>query len=273
MIKNLIGSVREIIEYKELLTNLTTKELKLKYRNSILGFFWSFLNPIMLMLVYTFAFTFIMPQNQPHYTVTLLAALLPWNFFSAAVQGSTSSIVSNSNLIKKVYFPREIIPLSIILSNFVNFVITLSILFIAMAINHIQISWVILLYPLVLILLLLLAIGLSYFLSALNVLYRDISHFVEILFMLWMYLTPVIYPLKLLTDKLAKLPPNKGHLIEMAFLMNPMTLVVESGRDLLLEHKLPSIWYFVGLIVIDFLLIVIGNKVFRKIERVFAEEI
>lgn len=266
-IKNLISSTREIFEYKELLINLTSKELKLKYRNSALGFFWSFLNPILLMLVYTFAFTYIIPINEPHYTVTLLAALLPWNFFTAAVQGSTGSIVSNSNLIKKVYFPREIIPLSLILSNFVNFIITLTILFAAIAISHIKIGWVALLYPLVLILLLLFSIGLSYILSALNVLYRDISHFVEILFMLWMYLTPVIYTY----DRVKAM--HVSHYIKLGFLLNPMTLVIESGRDLLLKNTLPSIWYLVGLVIIDFVLIVFGNKVFRKIERVFAEEI
>ena len=152
-VKNLIDSIHEIYMSKELLINLTTKELKLKYRNSVLGFFWSLLNPIMMMAVYTFAFTFIMPQKQAHFTVFLLAALLPWNFFSAAVQGSTTSIVSNANLIKKVYFPREIIPLSIIFSNFVSFIITLSILFIAMAIYHITIGWVVIVYPLILILL------------------------------------------------------------------------------------------------------------------------
>lgn len=153
-IKNLIDSIHEIYISKELLINLTTKELKLKYRNSVLGFLWSLLNPIMMMLVYVFAFTYIMPQKVPNYTVILLAALLPWNFFSAAVQGSTGSIVSNANLIKKVYFPREIIPLSIIFSNFVSFIITLTILFAAMFIYHIKIGWVILLYPLILILLL-----------------------------------------------------------------------------------------------------------------------
>ncbi|WP_026884433.1 ABC transporter permease [Clostridium akagii] len=271
-IKNLIDSIHEIYMSKELLINLTTKELKLKYRNSVLGFFWSLLNPIMMMAVYTFAFTYIMPNTTPNYTVALLAALLPWNFFSAAVQGSTTSIVSNANLIKKVYFPREIIPLSIIFSNFVSFIITLSILFAAMAIDHIKIGWVILLYPVVLVLLLGLSIGLSYFLSALNVLYRDISHFVEIFFMLWMYLTPVIYTYATVANRMAAFG-KKGQLMQIAFLMNPMTLVVESGRDLLLYHTMPPLWYLIALLVIDVLLIVIGNKVFRKIEEKFAEEI
>ncbi len=271
-IKNLIDSIHEIYISKELLINLTTKELKLKYRNSVLGFLWSLLNPIMMMLVYVFAFTYIMPQKVPNYTVILLAALLPWNFFSAAVQGSTGSIVSNANLIKKVYFPREIIPLSIIFSNFVSFIITLTILFAAMFIYHIKIGWVILLYPLILILLLFLSIGLAYFLSALNVLYRDISHLVEILFMLWMYLTPVIYPYATVVTRMARYG-RKGQLVDFGFLMNPMTLVVESGRDLLLNDKIPPIGYFIALLVIDIVLIVLGNKVFRKVEKNFAEEI
>lgn len=265
MIKGFCRSLYEVLEYKELLVNLTVKELKLKYRNSVLGFFWSFLNPIMTMIVYTFVFTFIMPNKDELYTVKLLAALLPWQFFQAAVQGSTNSIVSNSNLIKKVYFPREIIPLSIILSSFVNFVITLSILFAAMAIYHIKIGFVVLLYPVVLILLLLFSIGLSFILSSLNVLYRDISHLVEIIFMLWMYLTPVIYPLEMI-DKLPKIG-------RICFQLNPMTMVVESCRKVLLYNQFPKWFYLAGLIIIDILLLIIGNKIFRKVEKVFAEEI
>lgn len=265
MVKGFYKSICEIFEYKELLINLTVKELKLKYRNSVLGFFWSFLNPIMTMIVYTFVFTFIIPNKDELYTVKLLAALLPWQFFQAAVQGSTNSIVSNSNLIKKVYFPREIIPLSIILSSFVNFVITLVILFAAMIIYHIKVGFVIFLYPVVLILLLLFSIGLSFILSSLNVLYRDISHFVEIIFMLWMYLTPVIYPIEYV-DKLPKIG-------RVCFQLNPMTMVVESCRRVLLYDSLPKWFYIAGLIIIDILILIVGNKIFRKIEKVFAEEI
>lgn len=260
--KQTIDSFKELLQYKELLNNLTIKDLKLKYRNSALGFLWSFLNPILMLIVYTFAFKVIMGIKKPNYTVVLLTGLLIWQFFQAAVQGSTDSIVSNSNLIKKVYFPREILPFSVIFSSFINFLITLIILFVIIGISGIKVGATLLLFPVVLLLLLFFAIGLSLFLSSLNVLYRDISHFVEVIFMLWMYLTPVVYPVDLI--------PNQYRTF---LFMNPMTLIVQSARDILIENKVPQIRYLVALFVIDLVLIVWGSKVFRKIERVFAEEI
>ncbi|WP_410170697.1 ABC transporter permease [Clostridium felsineum] len=260
--KPLINTIKEIIKYKELLQNLTMKELKLKYRNSALGFFWSFLNPIMLLIVYTFAFKYIMHQTTPNYTVNLLAALLPWQFFQAAVQGSTTSIISNSNLIKKIYFPRQIMPLSIIFSNFVSFLITLVILFGAMIVSRVQFTFCILLLPIILILLLGFSIGLSLILSSLNVLYRDISHFVEVIFMAWFYLTPIVYVL----SAIPKVYRN-------VLLLNPMTMIMEALRSVLIEGKLPNPMY-VGIIIIwDLALIYIGDKVFRRIENDFAEEV
>jgi lipopolysaccharide transport system permease protein len=263
-IKDVIRYIKEIIEHRELLYNLTSKELKLKYRNSVLGFLWSFLNPILMLLVYTIAFKFIMRQNIKNFTVFLLCGLLPWNFFVASVMGSTNSIVGNANLIKKVYFPREIIPLSIIFSNFINFVITLVILFGAVLFTGLRLGLPLIVLPIVLLLLLGISIGLSLILSAFNVLYRDISHLVEVLFNLWMYLTPIVYPLTYLN----------GHKIAKKLIMlNPMTLVVECIRSVLYTNTFPYYLYIVILIVLDIVLIFIGCIVFRKVEVVFAEEI
>ncbi|KHD38465.1 sugar ABC transporter permease [Clostridium acetobutylicum] len=258
----MINSIKEILKYKELLQNLTMKELKLKYRNSALGFFWSFLNPIMLLIVYTFAFKYIMHQTTPNYTVNLLAALLPWQFFQGAVQGSTTSIISNSNLIKKIYFPRQIMPLSIIFSNFVSFLITLVILFGAMIASQVHFSFTILLLPIILLLLLAFSVGLSLILSSLNVLYRDVSHFVEVLFMLWFYLTPIVYVL----DRIPVLYKN-------ILLINPMTMIVECIRSVLLEGKMPNPFYIVVILVWDIVLLYVGDRIFRKIENDFAEEV
>jgi ABC-2 type transport system permease protein len=264
-IKDVIGYIREIYDSRQLLFNLTSKELKLKYRNSVLGFLWSFLNPILMLLVYTFAFRLIMRQTIPHFTVFLLCGLLPWSFFAAGVMGSTTSIIGNANLIKKVYFPREIIPLSIIFSNFINFVITLLILFVAVIVSGVPIGLPLAMLPVVLLLILGFTIGLSLILSSLNVLYRDISHLVEVIFNLWMYLTPIVYPLSLLDGH----PPIFKRLI----MLNPMTLIVECMRSILYTNTFPYYLYILALIIIDFVLIFFGFRLFRKIEVVFAEEI
>lgn len=260
--KFLINSIKEILEHKELLQNLTMKELKLKYRNSALGFLWSFLNPIMLLIVYTFAFKYIIRVKTPNYTVNLLAALLPWQFFQAAVQGSTTSIISNSNLIKKIYFPRQIMPLSIIFSNFINFLITLVILFGAILVSNVKFSFTIFLLPIILILLLIFSIGLSLILSSLNVKYRDVSHLVEVLFMIWFYLTPIVYVMETVP---AQYRPF--------LLLNPLTAVFDSIRMVLIEGKVPSLLYMVIMVVWDIALLIIGDSVFRKTEVNFAEEV
>ncbi|WP_010240327.1 ABC transporter permease [Clostridium arbusti] len=263
-IKDVIGYIGEIYNSRQLLFNLTSKELKLKYRNSVLGFLWSFLNPILMLFVYTFAFKLIMRQATPNFTVFLLCGLLPWNFFAAGVMGSTTSIIGNANLIKKVYFPREIIPLSIIFSNFVNFVITLLILFVAVIVSGLHIGLPLVMLPVVLLLILGFTVGLSLILSSLNVLYRDISHLVEVIFNLWMYLTPVVYPLTLL---------NNHAVFKRLIMLNPMTLVVECMRSILYTDTFPYYLYILALIIIDFVLIFFGFRLFRKIEVVFAEEI
>lgn len=258
----MINSIKEILEHKELLQNLTMKELKLKYRNSALGFLWSFLNPIMLLIVYTFAFKYIIRVKTPNYTVNLLAALLPWQFFQAAVQGSTTSIISNSNLIKKIYFPRQIMPLSIIFSNFINFLITLVILFGAILVSNIKFSFTIFLLPVILILLLIFSIGLSLILSSLNVKYRDVSHLVEVLFMVWFYLTPIVYVMETVPAQYRSF-----------LLLNPLTAVIDSIRMVLIEGKVPSLLYMVIMVVWDIALLIIGDSIFRKTEVNFAEEV
>jgi lipopolysaccharide transport system permease protein len=118
--------LKELWDYRELIRNLVIRDLKVRYRNSVLGIAWSWANPLLMMLVYTMVFKFLADHsNLPHFHIFVLCALLPWNFFSASVGGATTSIVSNGHLIKKVYFPREILPISIVLSNLVNFVIAL----------------------------------------------------------------------------------------------------------------------------------------------------
>jgi len=258
----MLKKIKEITVYKELLFNLTSKELKLKYKNSALGFFWSFLNPLLMLTVYTFAFKFIMRIEIENYSLVLLAGLLPWNFFNASVQGSTMSLVNNSHLIKKVYFPREIIPLSLIMSNFVNFLMTMIVLFVAMMLFGVPLGINILMLPVVLMLLVMFTTGLSLMLSALNVYYRDVSHFVEILFMAWIYLTPVIYSFSMIPEK-----------YRIFLMLNPMTLVVELIRDTTIRNVFPDLKFLLALLVVSSITLVVGQSVFTKLERDIAERI
>lgn len=258
----MIGYIKELIKHKELLINLASKELKLKYRNSTLGFLWSFFNPVLMLIVYSFAFKYVLGSKIENFTVFLLAGLLPWTFFQSAVQMSTNSIVNNANLIRKVYFPREIIPLSLILSNFINFLITLVVLIIAIVVFRVTVSFKLIIVPFSLLLLLLFTIGLSLILSSLNVYYRDISHFTEIIFMAWFYLTPIVYQLSMIPEK-----------FKMLLLLNPMTLIIECIRAPLVNNTFPNLNYVIIITIIDILLIWIGYKIFKNLEKSFAEEI
>ncbi len=258
----MINRIKEIMKYKELLFNLTKKELKLKYKNSVLGFFWSFLNPVVMLLVYTFAFKYVLKIQTENFAVFLLAGLLPWTFFQMSVQGNTFSLISNSALIKKVYFPREIIPLSLVFANFVNFLMTFIVLFISMFIFKVKISIALITLPLVLLVFLMITIGLCLLLSSINVVYRDVSHFVEVLFMAWFYLTPIVFSFDLVPDNL-----------KIFTMLNPMTLVVETVRDCMIRGEMPRISYLVGMIAFGIIFMLIGHRVFRNIEKSFAEVI
>ncbi|MHC1685683.1 MAG: ABC transporter permease [Clostridiaceae bacterium] len=252
----------ELIDHKELLKNLTAKELKLKYKNSALGFFWSFLNPLMMTMVYTFAFKYIMQIKIENFAMFVLAGLLPWTFFQSSVIIGTSSIVGNAHLVKKVYFPREIIPLSMIFSNFVNYLNTLAILLVLLIIFGVKLGLPLLYLPLVLILFLIFTIGIVFLLSSLNVRYRDITHFVEILFMAWIYLTPVVYSMDQIPDQ-----------FEPFLYLNPMTLVVNCVRDTLFYNRIPNMYQMLGLLAYSIFFLVIGWKTFDRLQKSFAEEI
>jgi len=258
----MIERIKEILKSKELLKNLTSKELKLKYKNSTLGFAWSFLNPIMMMFVYTFAFDIILGVDEPNFQIFILSGILPWMAFQGSVQIGTQSIVNNGNLIKKVYFPREIIPLSIVFSNLINYVVTLIVLFAGIFIAGMQVGLPLISLPVVIFLFAVFTCGLTLLLSSLNALFRDVSHFVEVIFMAWMYLTPIIY-------KMERIPEA----IRPFMYLNPMTLVINSLRAPLYENRFPDLWQMGALTVIAFTFLVIGFKVFDKLQKRFAEEI
>ncbi len=260
----MINEIKELFSHYELLKNLTIKDLKLKYKSSILGFLWSFLNPIMQLTVYSFVFTYIFPNDSiKNFTIFLAAGLLPWIFFNTSVMMATYSVNSNSNLIKKVYFPREIIPISSVLFNFINFVISVGVLLIFLIIYNyfsIYLIWL----PFLFVLLVLFTIGLSLILSALNARYRDIQHLVEVIFLPWMYMTPIIYSREL---------SNISQVMKNLLLLNPMTSIIECIRSVTYERTNPNFKELILFTIISVLVFLIGFKVFKTHEKTFAEEI
>ncbi|MBM3700839.1 MAG: ABC transporter permease, partial [Actinobacteria bacterium] len=188
----MISNFKKLIAYRELLFSLTKKELKVKYRGSVLGFFWSLLNPVLMMLVYSFVFSMILRQGIQEFAIFLLCALLPYNFFSNSVNYGSGSIISNANLVKKIYFPKEIIPLSIVLSNLINFLLELVVLFIVLSIFGYKFYMYLYLLPVVILVQVLFVSGISMLISALNVFFRDLQHLITILMLVWFFATPII---------------------------------------------------------------------------------
>ena len=184
---------KEIYNYRELLKTNIKKEIRGKYKGSWLGVLWTFLNPLLMLAVYAFVFPYILRVNVDNYTIFMIVALIPWNFFTTAIQSGTGSVVANGNILKKVYFPREIIPISITTSQSVNFLITCIIMAVFIIFSGVGFSVHALLFPLLVLIQYILILGLTFILSALTVFVRDIDHFVSVILMLGFYATPIVY--------------------------------------------------------------------------------
>lgn len=257
-----MNKITNVFQHKDLLINLTMKELKLKYKNSIIGFLWSFLHPILLLVVYTFAFKLIIRIQIENFPIFVFCGLLPWMFISGAISLSANSIINSENLVKKVYFPRVIIPLSVILSNFISMLINFIVLFAGLGFFGLGLTPALFFLPLLLIPTLFFTIGLGVLFASLTVKYRDLSHLIEILFMVWFYLTPIIY-------KLSMIPEPYNMYIEA----NPITKIIEMFRTVIIDGKIPLAEdYWIALIYSGVFLI-IGLFVFFKREKGLVEEL
>jgi len=271
-------SIREIVSHHELLLNLVRLELKAKYKASALGFAWSLVNPLMYLVVFYVAFDVILGAGIPRYPLYLLAGLLVWNFFTAAVMSGTGSVVAGSGLVKKVWFPREILPLASVGAALVHFFLQLLVLVVALALVRHPVGWVELpLLPLALVDLILLAAGLSLLLSAANVYLRDMAHFVELAMMAWFWITPIVYPFTQLAKAL--------HGRTAIALLNPVTPIVlafqralygEYGHPPVLPTNLSALWYLRNLAIIGVAAVALtafALRVFNRLEGNLAEEL
>ena len=273
----MIATLAEYRSHKELLANLTLRELRSKYKRSVLGWAWSTINPLVYMVVYTVVFKYFMhvkiqPKHAPPsglnvYALFLLCAMLPFGYFQSSVMGSLGSLVANANLIKKTYFPRELLPASTVIANMVSHAIEMSLLLIALLAFG---DWRALVYlPLTILFMLLLAVfalGLGLALSALNVYFRDIEHFMGILFLVWFFMTPIVYSFDTLGSA------GKPWVIDLLKL-NPMTDAVLCFRNTLYNGAHPG-WielaYFATVSIGTFF---IGRSVFNRLEGGLAEEL
>ena len=260
--------IKEIFKYRELLKNNVKKEVRGRYKNSILGVMWTFLNPLLQIAVYAMIFPYILKQQQPYYLIFVCVGLIPWSFFTTTIIQSTNTIIGNANIVKKVYFPREILPLSVVLSGAINFLIA-TIIILAFCIGGGKgITWHIIIFPIILLLQMILQLAISFVLSAVTVYIRDIEHFVQIVLMLMFYATPIVYSTATLDAS-----TKTAQFMKQIILLNPMTAIIEGYRSIFYTQTLPDfkgigIWY-----IISIALLFIGWLIFKKLQKGFAEEL
>lgn len=254
--------IKELYNYRELLKTNIKKEIRGKYKGSWLGIVWTFLNPLLQLLVYSFVFPFILRVNVEHYTIFMIVALLPWNFFTTAVQQGCGCIVINGGILKKVYFPREILPVSIVTSTLVNFFITCIIMFLFVIFGGVGLTWHVLLFPLIVFIQYIITLAIVFVLSAIVVFVRDIDHFVSIILMLAFYVTPIIYTPDMLPAK-----------YQWAITFNPMAQIISAYRDILYYHQMPNMTSLSIVGLISLIALALGYMIFKKLEKNFVEEL
>ncbi|HET9691419.1 MAG TPA: ABC transporter permease [Acidimicrobiales bacterium] len=256
---------------RDLFTNLTLRELRSRYKRSFLGWTWSLINPLTYMVIYTVVFGYVLkvrvlhghPSGLSAFALFLLAGLLPWNFFTSAVNGSVGSLVAASNLIKKSYFPRALLPAATVASALVSHLIEMGLLLVAvLAFGNYRALYLLPFVVLLIALVTIFATGLGLALSAANVYFRDVEHFLGIAFMVWFYLTPIVYPVTYLHGSTLTL-----------IKLNPMADAALCMQRVLYDGAAPS-WLELGALALAALVAAaVGLAVFRRVEPRLAEEL
>lgn len=251
-----------LYNYREFLKTSIKKEFRGKYKKSFLGVLWSFLNPLFQLLIYALVFPFILRNNIDNYVIFLIIGLMPWNFFNMTILQSAASIVANGGIIKKVYFPREILPISTATSNLINFLITNLIVFAALLISGVGIGLSIFVLPLIILMQYIMQLGLSFIFSAITVYVRDVEYLLNVFMMLMFYLCPIVYSPDMIPSKFLPI-----------FKLNPMFHIINFYRTILYEKQIPD---FLSVIVMFGMctgILIIGYLIFNKCKKRFAEEL
>jgi len=259
-LSDFIQEAANIWRRRDLVWNLALKGFKVRYKSSALALLWAVLNPLLMMFIFVAVFSYVVRLKIPNYPLFLLIALIPWQYLSHCVSLSPTVVISNSVLIKKVMFPRESLPLSLVVEHGLSFLISLCLLIIFLIAYRIRpTGWAALFIPLALVQVMFIT-GLSLLLSSLNVLYRDVQQLTEVVLLLWFYATPIFYPISMVPEK-----------FQGWYLINPMAALTVSYRDVLLYAKPPDLFVVGQTVLISLAAFVIGWAVFRRISPVMAD--
>ena len=273
--ESIMKNLKELYDYRQMIFSLVKKDLRGRYKGSALGFLWTFLNPLLQLVVYSIVFSTIFRNNIEKFYLYLFIGLLPWMFFSSSLTVGSVSVISSKDMVKKIYFPREFLPIAYLTSSFVNMLLCFLVVFIVMIIGGIDpnstFHWTALLYlPIVMIVEYVLALGFAMLASALTVYFRDLEHILGIITMAWMYATPILYDVSMIQNILVE--KGMGNLMHL-YMLNPMTPIIVAYHQILYYGQAPDLSTLLSAVVLGLFFLILGYLVFRKLQRGFAEEL
>lgn len=257
-----VKHLKELYDYREMIFSLVRKDLRGRYKGSVLGFLWTFINPLLQLMVYTLVFSVIMKAGYDQYYLFLFVALVPWMFFASSVQDGATSIIREKDMVKKIYFPREVLPIATVTSGFVNMLFTFVVIFAVLLVSGKGLYLHgLLCLPAVMIVEYILCLGFAMIVASLTVYLRDLQYILGILIMALQYLTPVMYGPEMVPDWAKPI-----------FNLNPLSPVIEIYRDILYYQQMPSLSSLLSALIVGIVFIIVGELLFKKLQKGFAEE-
>lgn len=257
-----IEKCKEIYNYRHMLFTLVKQDIKGRYKGSFLGFLWTLLNPLLMLLVYSLVFQFIFKTGIENYPIYLFICLMPWNTFANSIAVGTVCVSNNGSILKKVYFPREVMPLAGVISNTIQYFFSAVIIFIALLVSGVGISWSALFLPIIVLIQAIFTFGIILILSAINVYVRDVQYIMNPVMMIWMYATPILYSISMVPERFFGL-----------YHLNPMVGIMEAYQAILYNKTLPDLSSLGTIFLVSLVVLFIGYLVFNKLQRRFAEEV
>lgn len=254
---------RELLRYHEMIVNLVKRELRGRYKGSILGFMWTFINPLCQIIVYTIVFSLIVRSDLDKFYVYMITGMIPWLFFDNSIRMGSGCIRYQGDMVKKIYFPREVLPVATVTANFINMLFCFIIVFLVLFVSGVGISLKALFcLPLIMMVEYVMVLGFTLIISAGTVFFKDLEHIVNVLLMAWIYLTPILYPITSVPGKLSWI-----------FKLNPMTYIIEAYHAVLYWKTVPTAVVMSRAIVAATVVLILGEFVFARLDDNFAEEL
>ena len=257
-----MNTVKEVTKYKEFLKSNVKKDIRGKYKGSFLGVLWSFVNPLLSVIIYAIVFHYIMRFQIDNYLIYLIAGIIPWTFFTTSITSGMNSIIFNADIIKKVYFPRVILPISSVTSALVNFLISCIIIVIFALISGVGIGYSLLFLPIVALIQYIFTLGIVFILSAVEIYVRDIEHIINFFVGMLFYVTPILYTPDFV-------PENFSFLLKL----NPLAYLIEAYHSIFYYKQIPNLTDLGIVFVLSAFIFTLGYMIFNKLQKGFAEEV